>query len=117
MNLGKALAQALADPALASALSQFAGRLIEARKEQNRLHWGTASDGAPVIEDPKGQVLPVLGALAGVAYVAEKGTDGLSVYEHAFDLPLPWLCVTEAGELTIQRGESRYRVRTAGITG
>lgn len=117
MNLGKALAQALADPALASSLASFAGRLIEARQEQNKLHWGTASDGAPVVEDPRGQILPVLGALHAVAYVSEKGRDGLSIYEHTFSRPTPWLCVTESGELTIQRGESRYTVKTAGITG
>lgn len=121
MDLSSGLARALRDPALAQFLGNVAEKLLRAQKTHERIQWGHAADGEPVLDeigiadDPE-TVVP-LGALVSVEYLSRKGDDGISVYHHVFDTPRPILVMTEDQQLAIARGRSRYTVRTAGITG
>lgn len=119
--ISRAVIAALKDPTLAAAVADFASRLLETQARHEDQAWGIEADGdVEIIEtdgEPVVETLSTLGAIAGIAYVAEKGADGVSLYRHTFDPPRPLLCVDDAGELRIIRGRSRYTVETHGIIG
>lgn len=116
-DLSASIARALQDPAIASALAKMAGEMLRARDQGEDLAWGHPQDGEPELDDMPlpSEAVATLGALHAVAYVAEKGSDGVSVYEHVFSTPRPWLVVTAHKDLAILRGHSRYTVKTHGI--
>ena len=130
MNLPHALAQALANPALRSALANAAGELLRGQLEYENLHWGDKGTGPIALEVPgDARRLVVLGALSRIGYLTTKAGER-SEFVHMFgDLdqdgrhvgPRPILAVgTYDGgrqELVILRGKSQYTVTRHGIEG
>lgn len=99
------------------AAQREAKALLGAHASFKRLHWGregrdtarefrTADVSTPCTE---------LGALYALEYIADKGSDGESLYRHELEDPLPVLAVDRGGLLLIAGGG--YTVETRGIVG
>jgi hypothetical protein len=106
-------------------IAHTARRLRDGRNGYKETHWGNpgrAGLGSGVVVDPSAGPLIVLGELAEIGYLTDKGDDGPGLYVHEFDEERPpILCYgkdsTGKMGLVIARGHSKYTITPRGIVG